>query len=88
MIAKFEVDEEVFVVDVEELEVLLLIHLMRVDVIVALMPYYPSNDLNGRDRCVMNHVEQAFLGELADDARLAADNVPWPLFFLEELLYA
>ena len=49
---------------------------------------YPSNDLNGRDRGVMNHVEQAFLGELADDARLAADNVPWPLFFLEELFYS
>jgi hypothetical protein len=75
-------------VDVEELEVLLLIHLVRVDVIVALMPDYPSNDFNGRDRCVMNHVQQAFLGELADDAGLAADNVPWPLFFLEELFYS
>jgi hypothetical protein len=46
-IVKLEIDEEVVIVHVEKVKRLLLGELMLINVVVALVPDYPSDDLNG-----------------------------------------
>ena len=50
LIVQFQVDEEVFVLHVEELKALLLRHLLLVNVRVALVTNYTADHLYGCDR--------------------------------------
>ena len=68
----------------KEFKILLLIHLMLVYVVVALMSDNPSYHLNSCHGLSVDHVQQAFFREFANNATLAAYNVLRPLSIFEE----
>ena len=74
---------------VEELKRLFLVHFVLVNVVVALMSHDAPDHLDCRDGVLLDHVQQCFMGELTNDARLTANDVRRPrLPSLQKLLNA
>lgn len=83
-VVKFEVNEHVLVSEVKELKILLLVHLVLIYVVIALMSDNPSYHLYCCHGLGVDHVQQAFFREFANNATLAAYNVLRPLSIFEE----
>jgi hypothetical protein len=83
-IVELKVDEHVFIGQVEELKILPLIHLVLVYVVIALMSDNPSYHLYCCHGLGVDHVQQTFFREFANNATLAAYNVLRPLSIFEE----
>jgi hypothetical protein len=64
LVIEFQVYEQVFIVEMKELEGLLLLQLVLVYVVVALVSHHPSNYLDGRDGGLLNRVEKRLVSKL------------------------